>query len=79
MRDRSAMRVRISGTFHLRGLTLAAWAEANGFGYSAVMQVLHRFAGSEKRPQGALGRAIIEGLEAETGLVICGPDVQAAA
>ena len=54
----------------LKGFSLSAWERAKG--YNGVRMTIYRFAGKDKRPRGKQARAIIEALESETGIKICG-------
>lgn len=53
-----------------KGFSLSTWEREKG--YNGVRTMIYRFAGKDKRPWGKQARAIIEALESETGIKICG-------
>lgn len=55
-----------------KGMTLTEWATMNGFKPRTLSQVLWRYGGKNDRPQTGQALAMIEALEAETGIKICG-------
>ena len=55
-----------------KGFSLTSWERAQGFSNGIVRVAVSRFAGKDKRPRGQQTRKIIEALEAETGIKICG-------
>ena len=55
-----------------KGLSLTAWEREKGYGNGVVRVVVSRFAGKDARPNGGQSLEIIEALEAETGIRICG-------
>lgn len=55
-----------------KGITLTDWARNKGYSQRTVYQTLWRFADTDKRPSSGISLAIIEKLESETGIKICG-------
>ncbi len=55
-----------------KGLSLTAWGRRKGYGDGVVRVVVSRFAGKNTRPGRGQSLEIIEALEAETGIKICG-------
>ncbi len=55
-----------------QGKTISSWARERGLAVSFVTKIISRFAGTEKRPSRGQSLEIIEALEAETGIKICG-------
>ena len=52
--------------------TIAGWAKKHGYNPVHVVRYLGRWSGRANRPRGAQTRAIIEALEKDTGIKICG-------
>ena len=56
-----------------RGSNIDDWARSHGYKEANVRTIIGRFAGKDKRPQAdSLSRQIIDAIEAETGVQICG-------
>ena len=55
-----------------KGLTVEGWAREQGYGEGVAAKIVVRFVGKNKRPKGPVATKIIEGLETETGLRLCG-------
>jgi len=55
-----------------KGETVADWARKHGYNPTCAARYLLRWGGKDKRPRGTQTREIIEALEAETGIRICG-------
>lgn len=55
-----------------RGTSIDGWAREHGYLEGVVPKIISRYIGTNKRPSGAQSLAIIEALEAETGIKICG-------
>lgn len=56
-----------------RGTNLDAWARSRGFKERSVSTIITRYIGSDsKPPEGSISREIIDALEADTGVRICG-------
>lgn len=55
-----------------QGVTLTDWAIGKDFQPRTVFQTLWRFAGADKRPRRGIALSIVEQLESETGVKICG-------
>jgi hypothetical protein len=66
------VRTTLRATLLGRGETLAGWGRRNGFNLKTVYQNLWRFAGKEARPGKGISLEIIEALERDTGMKICG-------
>lgn len=54
------------------GETVADWARKHGYAPMHVNRYLTRWSGKNKRPFGIQTKEIIETLEQETGIKICG-------
>lgn len=55
------------------GASLRRWARDHDYAEGVIGKVLSRFLGKPYRPTpGTMSLAIIEGLEADTGLTLCG-------
>jgi len=55
-----------------KGFSLAGWAKLQAHDPISVPKYLRRWAGRQKRPIGVQTRTIIEALEKDTGIKICG-------
>ena len=56
-----------------KGTNPERWGREHGYIHGVVHRVLCRYIGSDKRPgKDTASEAIISGLEAETGIKICG-------
>ena len=56
-----------------QGTNLDAWAREHGYKERTVSKVISRFIGNDgKPPEGSISREIIDALEADTGVRICG-------
>lgn len=55
-----------------RDFTISNWEKTHGYAKGVVPKIISRFAGQEKRPGKGVSLSIIEQLEAETGVIICG-------
>ena len=66
----------IKDTMHIRlrkkGLTVESWARSRGISEGVASKAVSRYGGKARRPIGRRGIEVIEGLEKETGLVLCG-------
>jgi hypothetical protein len=65
---RNTMRARLLE----KGLTVETWARALGFSEGVASKVVSRYIGKEKRPIGPTATRVIEGLERESGMRLCG-------
>ena len=54
------------------GETIAGWARKHGYNPVHAARYLGRWSGKANRPRGAQTRTIIEALEKDTGIKICG-------
>ena len=63
---------RIRSKLLERGLSLTEWARIEAYNPKTVSQTLWRYAGKDKGPERGIALSIIERLEAETGIKICG-------
>lgn len=54
------------------GFTLADWSRRKGFKPATVQQTLWRYAGKSDGPKRGIALSIINQLEFETGIKICG-------
>lgn len=64
----SKMFRRVHAALILRGYSYASWAEANGYLARTVIQSVHRYAGTQKQPQGRLTWKILCEISQETGI-----------
>jgi hypothetical protein len=56
-----------------RGSNIDDWARSHGHKEGTVRRIISRFVGKDKRPQAdTLSRQIIDDIEADTGVQICG-------
>jgi hypothetical protein len=56
-----------------RGSNIDDWARSHGYKEGTARRIIVRFAGKDKRPQAdSLSRQIIDAIEAETGVQVCG-------
>ena len=55
-----------------KGETIAGWARKHGYNPVHAARYLVRWSGREGRPRGPQTRTIIEALEKDTGIKICG-------
>ena len=55
-----------------KGISLSDWERSKGYPDGVVRMVVSRFAGKDKRPNRGQSLCIIEALELETGVKICG-------
>lgn len=55
-----------------RGLSLTAWAYNNHLNTKTVYQILWRYSGKKKAPMRGIALSVINQLETETGIKICG-------
>ena len=55
-----------------KGLTVEGWARTQSISEGVASKVVSRYAGQEKRPRGHRSKEVIEGLEALTGMKLCG-------
>ena len=66
----------IKDTMHIRlrekGLTVEGWARSRCINEGIASKAVSRYVGKARRPGGRRGMEIIEGLEKETGLTLCG-------
>ena len=72
MLQTTATRNSIRGLLLLKGMTVSGWARKNCYRENLVTGLISRFAGKSNRPHKGLSLEIIEKLEAETGIKICG-------
>ncbi len=72
MLQSAATRNSIRAHLLLNGMTISEWARKNNYRENLVTGLISRFAGKEGRPQKGLSLEVIEKLEAETGIKICG-------
>ncbi len=69
----TTIRNLVRGKLLLQGKTLHAWATDRGFSPKVAARMFARFAGESKRPKaGTKSLAVIEALEKDTGIKICG-------
>ena len=68
----NATRERMKMLMREKGLTIEGWARSQGINEGIASKVVSRYVGKERRPSGVTGIRIIEGLEAETGVKLCG-------
>ena len=62
----------VRGVLLKKGETIADWARKHRYNPTSVSRYLLRWSGKDKRPRGQQTREIIEALELETGVRICG-------
>ena len=62
----------VRGVLLKNGETIADWARKKGYNPTNVARYLARWSGKNKRPRGQQTLEIIEELESETGVKICG-------
>ena len=72
MLQTAATRNSLRGILLLKGLSLSEWARSHGYQVSLVTGLVSRFAGTGKRPGRGVSLEIIEALEQDTGIKICG-------
>ena len=72
MTGNQTIRNRIRARLIEKGMSLDSWARAHGYLEGVVPSTVSRYCGKDKRPIGKQAREIIEALEAETGVKICG-------
>ena len=72
MTQAETIRTRIRARLLDKGISLSSWERTKGYTDGFVRKVVSRFAGIDKRPQKGKTLAIIEALELETGVKICG-------
>ena len=72
MLQSAATRNSLRGLLLLKGMTLSGWARAHGYPVNMVTGMVSRFAGKEARPGRGISLEIIEALEEDTGIKICG-------
>ena len=65
---RNKMRARLME----KGMTVESWSRTQGYGEGVAAKIVIRHVGKKERPRGAVATRIIEGLEAATGLRLCG-------
>jgi hypothetical protein len=53
-------------------MSIDGWARTHGYLNGVVPKIISRYIGKGKRPNGGKSLEIIEALEAETGIKICG-------
>ena len=63
---------KIRGKLIEKGSNVKAWAKEKGFSPEATKVVLYRYCGRNYRPSGPKSKEIIEAIEAETGVRVCG-------
>ena len=66
----------VRGVLLKNGETIADWARKKGYNPTNVARYLARWSGKNKRPRGQQTLEIIEELESETGVKICGYGVK---
>ena len=66
------------GLLLLKGKTLSEWAREHEYPIHLVVMAMNRFVGRDKRPRRGLTRKIIEALEQETGMRLCGKEGEGA-
>lgn len=64
--------LEVRGVLLKKGETVADWARRKGYDPTCASRYLLRWGGRNKRPRGRQTREIIEALESETGIKICG-------
>jgi len=69
---RTSINFSVRASLMAKGFSLAGWARLQGYDPVSVPKYLRRWAGRQKRPIGVQTRAIIEALEQDTGIKICG-------
>lgn len=72
MTQPETIRNRIRARLLDKGISLSSWGQTKGYSSGFVRKVVSRFAGKNVRPQMGISLAIIESLEQETGVRICG-------
>lgn len=70
--SRASTVYEVRGALMKKGETIADWARRSGFNPIFASRYLLRWGGKKGRPRGEKTRAVIEALEAETGIRICG-------
>lgn len=66
---RNLLRARL---LEKKGLSIDEWEKTHGYAKGVVHKIISRFIGQPKRPCGEISLSIIEALEQETGVKICG-------
>jgi hypothetical protein len=66
------IRVELHTRMREKGLTVEGWAQARGISEGVASMMVSRHVGKTKRPTGWRAKEVIEGLEAVTGLRLCG-------
>lgn len=59
-----------------RGMTLADWARNKKLKATTVTQILARYAGKNTRPKRGITKKVIDMLESELLIKVCGKDTQ---
>lgn len=72
MSDSKTIRNYVRARLLEKNQTITTWEEVHGYAKGVVPKIISRFAGQEKRPGKGVSLSIIEQLEAETGVKICG-------
>lgn len=72
MSDPKTIRNYIRARLLEKNMTVTSWEKSNGYAEGVVAKIISRFAGQEKRPNRGISKLIIEELESETGIHICG-------
>lgn len=72
MSDPKTIRNYIRARLLEKNMTIASWGENNGYAEGVVAKIISRFAGQDKRPNKGVSLKIIEQMESETGINICG-------
>jgi hypothetical protein len=67
-----ATRKSLRGILLLKGLTLYGWANENGYSRHVVTALVSRYVGKNKRPMRGMSLEVIEKLERDTGIKLCG-------
>ena len=72
MKQPTAIRNILRAKLLEKGSSLSSWERSKGYPDGVVRMVVSRFAGKDKRPNRGQSLCIIEALELETGVKICG-------
>lgn len=72
MRSAATIRIVARAALLAQGHSLSSWARSHGYAPGVVTKIFSRFAGSPKRPKRGRSLAIIEALERETAMTLCG-------
>ena len=59
-----------------RGMTLTGWARNKGLKPTTVTQILARYAGKNTRPKKGITKKVIDMLELELHIKVCGKDTR---